>query len=288
MPATIALPRTVVITGASTGIGEACALELDRLGFRVFAGVRSEEAERKLQALASSRLVPLRIDVTDMATIAAAAKTIGETVGDAGIAGLVNNAGVVVSGPLEFVPIDDLRQQLEVNVIGQVAVTQAMMPLLRAGHGRIVNIGSISGFLTAPYLGPYSVSKFALEAVTNALRLELRGSGIKVSILEPGNVKTPIWDKSIARAQEKAEHASPEAERLYRADMEQMHKATLKMRDTGMPVKCVVRAVVHALTARRPKTRYPVGVQARLASFFFHFFPDSLRDTLILRSLGLR
>jgi NAD(P)-dependent dehydrogenase (short-subunit alcohol dehydrogenase family) len=288
MSAADAVPRTVVITGASTGIGEACALELDRLGFRVFAGVRSEEAGRNLRVQASSRLAPLRIDVTDMATIAAAARTIGEAIGDVGIAGLVNNAGVAVAGPIEFVPIDDLRQQLEVNVIGQVAVTQAMMPLLRIGRGRIVNIGSISGLLTAPYAGPYSASKFALEAVTNALRLELRNSGIKVSILEPGNVKTPIWDKSIARAQEKAERASPEADRLYRSDMEQMQRWSLEMRDTAMPVGCVVRAVVHALTARRPKRRYPVGTQARLASFFFRFFPDSLRDTLILRSLGLR
>lgn len=279
--------RSVVITGSSTGIGEACALEMDRRGWRVFAGVRSATAAENLRAKASSRLTPITIDVTDAATIAAAAQLIGEAVGNTGLAGLVNNAGVVVSGPLEFVPIDDLRRQLEVNVIGQVAVTQAMLPLLRIARGRIVNIGSISGLLTAPYLGPYSMSKFAIEAITNALRLELRNSGIKVSVLEPGNVKTPIWDKSIAAAQEKAEHASPEAERFYRSDMEQLHKATLQMRDTGMPVECVVRAVVHALTARRPKTRYPVGVQTRLASFFFRFFPDWLRDMLILHSLGL-
>ena len=280
--------QSVVITGASTGIGEACALELDRRGYRVFAGVRGEKSAKNLRSQASDRLTPVMIDVTDADQIAVAAETVRDTVGDAGLAGLVNNAGIVVSGPLEFLPVDDLRRQLEINVIGQVAVTQAMLPLLRVGRGRIVNMGSISGFATGPYTGPYSASKFALEAVTNALRLELRNSGIKVSIIEPGNVKTPIWDKAIAAAEEKAERASPEAERLYRHDMEQMRKASLEMRDTGMPVECVVRAVLHALTARRPKIRYPVGVQTHLVSFLFRFFPDALRDVIILRSLGLR
>ena len=288
MPQKYSTRQAVVITGASTGIGAACALALDRRGYRVFAGVRSEESAKNLRNQASNRLTPILIDVTDADQIAAAADTVREATEDAGLAGLVNNAGIVVSGPLEFLPVDDLRRQIEVNVIGQVAVTQAMLPLLRTGRGRIVNIGSISGFLTGPYTGPYSASKFALEAVTNALRLELRNSGIKVSILEPSNVKTPIWDKAIAAAEEKADRASPEAERLYRSDMEQMRKASIEMRDTGMPVQCVVRAVLHALTAQRPKTRYPVGVQTRLASFFFRFFPDSLRDTLILHSLGLR
>ena len=287
MPQKYSTLQAVVITGASTGIGAACALALDRRGYRVFAGVRSEESAKNLRNLASNRLTPIMIDVTDADQIAAAADTVREATEDAGLAGLVNNAGIVVSGPLEFLPVDDLRRQIEVNVIGQVAVTQAMLPLLRTGRGRIVNIGSISGFLTGPYMGPYSASKFALEAVTNALRLELRNSGIKVSILEPGNVKTPIWDKAIA-AEEKADRASPEAERLYRSDMEQMRKASIEMRDTGMPVQCVVRAVLHALTAQRPKTRYPIGAQTRLASFFFRFFPDSLRDTLILHGLGLR
>jgi NAD(P)-dependent dehydrogenase (short-subunit alcohol dehydrogenase family) len=279
---------SVLITGASTGIGEACALELDRRGYRVFAGVRSESAADGLRVKASTQLTPVMLDVTDAASIAAAAVLLTESVAHTGLVGLVNNAGIAVSGPLEFLPIDDLRRQIEVNVIGQVAVTQAMLPLLRIARGRIVNIGSISGLLTAPYLGPYSASKFALEAITNALRLELRYSGIKVSILEPGNVKTPIWDKAIAAAEEKADQASPEADRLYRADMEQMREASLHMRDTGMPVDRVVRAVLHALTSRRPRRHYPLGTDTRLAAFFFRFFPDALRDRLILRSLGLR
>ncbi len=280
--------RAVVITGASTGIGEACALELDRRGWHVFAGVRSDEAAANLRQKASDRLSPVMIDVVDPESIAAAAKTISASVGDTGLAGLVNNAGIVVSGPLEFVAVDAIRQQLEVNVIGQIAVTQAMLPMLRNGPGRIVNMGSISGFVTAPYMGPYSMSKFALEAMTNAFRLELRNAGITSSVIEPASVKTPIWDKAIAAGEERASRASPEAEKYYRADMEQMRQASIEMRDTGMPVECVVRAVMHALTARRPKARYPVGIQTRLAACFFPFLSNAVRERFILRSLGLK
>ena len=146
------LPPAVVITGASTGIGQACALELDRRGFRVFAGVRSQAAAENLRAKASARLTPILIDVTDAASVAAAAKAVGEAVGDAGLAGLVNNAGIAIAGPVELVPLDAWRRQLEVNVIGQVAVTQAFLPLLRKAPGRIVNISSNSGGQAAPFL----------------------------------------------------------------------------------------------------------------------------------------
>ena len=159
----------VLITGASSGIGQACSLELDRLGFRVFAGVRSDVAAQSLKAKASPRLMPLLIDVTDAASIAAAAGVVAKETGDAGLAGLVNNAGIVVSGPLEVVPLDALRRQLEVNVVGQVAVTQAMLPLLRKASGRVVHIGSVNGAMSPPYMGPYSASKYALEAVNLSL-----------------------------------------------------------------------------------------------------------------------
>jgi len=278
---------TVLITGSSTGIGEACALELDRRNFRVFAGVRSDADGQRLQQKASPRLTPVRIDVTDPETIAAAAETIRAAVGDSGLSGLVNNAGIVVSGPLELVPIDRLRSQLEVNVIGQVAVTQAVLPLLRAGRGRIVNMSSISGLIAAPYLGPYAASKFALEAITDCLRVELRAWGIRVSVVEPGNVKTPIWGKARASAEELTKKMPPEAEALYGADIAAMHQATARMAETGMPVDRVVRAVVHALTARRPKTRYPVGTQTHLAAIFWRFLADWTRDWIMRRELGL-
>ena len=190
----------VVITGASTGIGAACALHLDALGLRVFAGIRNAADGEALHAQASSRLVPVHIDVTDSASIAAAVDTIQSLVGDAGLGGLVNNAGIAVGGPLEMLPLDELRRQFEVNVIGQLAVTQAFLPLLRKARGRIVNIGSIAGRVPLPLIGPYSMSKFALNAMTKSLRLEVDAWGIKVAIVEPGAIATPIWKKSTAAA----------------------------------------------------------------------------------------
>jgi len=280
--------RGVVITGSSTGIGAACALELDRRGLRVFAGVRSEADGKRLQEQASEKLTPVMIDVTDAESIAAAADVVSEAAGRAGLAGLVNNAGIVVAGPLEIVPLDRLRRQLEVNVVGQVAVTQAFLPLLRIGKGRIVNVGSLNGRLAAPYVGAYSASKFALEALTDALRTELRNWGIAVSIVEPANVDTPIWEKSLAAADKAAEEVAPEALELYQADLDAMRAAVRRLADGAMPVARVVRAVVHALCARRPKTRYPVGLQTRLAIRAAKWLPDRLRDWFIRRELGLR
>ena len=198
----------MVITGASTGIGAACATHLRGLGFRIFGGVRKpEDAER----LRSAGAEPLTIDVTDADSIRSAASQLG----DAPLAGLVNNAGVAVAGPVEFVPIEELRHQLEVNVIGQVAVTQAFLPALRRARGRVVNIGSIGGRVALPLLSPYAASKFALEAITDSLRRELRPWGMHVSIVEPGAVATPIWDKSRAANEEVASRMPPESLELY-------------------------------------------------------------------------
>src|SRR6266568_4897165 len=163
-------PGSVVVTGASTGIGEACALRLDRRGFRVFAGVRREVDGGALKQKASSRLTPILLDVTDASSIKSAAAAVVAALGEEGLSGLVNNAGIAIAGPLEFLPIDELRRQFEVNVIGQIAVTQAFLPLLRKGHGRIVNMGSIAGKSALPFTGPYCASKFALEALTDSLR----------------------------------------------------------------------------------------------------------------------
>ena len=169
---------------------------LDTQGFRVFAGVRLAPAGQELKRRASDRLTPVILDVTQADSIRTAAEAIGQAVGSDGLAGLVNNAGIVVAGPLELLPIEELRRQFEVNVIGNVAVTQALLPLLRQGRGRIVNMGSLNGVMAPPYFGPYSASKFALEALSDCLRVELRKWGISVSLIEPGSVKTPIWEKS--------------------------------------------------------------------------------------------
>ncbi len=283
---------TVLITGASTGIGAACALELDKLGYRVFVGVRKEADGQRLQEQASERLTPVLIDVTDEESIGAAAEFIKGEVGDAGLNGLVNNAGIVVAGPLEVLPIDKFRKQLEVNVIGQVAVTQVFLPMLRVAKGRIVNMGSISGRVASPYLGAYAASKHALEALTDSLRIEVRKWGIEVSIVEPGPVVTPIWDKSQAAAKELSETVSEEvserAKTLYGDDLEALREVTDRLRDNGSPVEIVVRAVVHSLTARRSKTRYPVPFYTRFCIFALKRVTDRVRDFLVCRELKLK
>ena len=277
----------VVITGSSTGIGEACALEFDNRGFRVFAGVRSEAAAEALRRQSSERLTPVMIDVTDAEMIAAAAETVGAALGDTPLAGLVNNAGIVVAGPLEILPLEELRRQFEVNVIGQMAVTRAFLPRLRAGRGRIVNIGSVNGAVAPPYLGAYAASKYALEALSDALRGELRAWGIHVSIVEPDSTATPIWEKSFAAADRMAEGVPAETMELYRANLDRFRKAIERIARTSMPTRRVVRAVVHALTARRPKTRYFVTWRTRFSFKALNMVPDRIRDWILRRELGL-
>ena len=280
-------PPAVLITGASTGIGKACALELDRRKFQVFAGVRTEAAGERLRKNASPLLTPVMIDVTDSASISAAAAKIKEQTGEQGLAGLVNNAGIGVSGPLELVPIEELRRQFEVNVIGQVAVMQAFLPLLRIAKGRIVNIGSVNGALAPPYLGPYSASKFAMEAITDALRIELRTWGIRVSIVEPGAIATPIWEKSFADADRLANTIPSQTMALYEPDLTAVRKNLAKIANQAEPVDIVVRAVVHALTAPNPKTRYFLHYGNRFLFRGFKLVPDVIRDWIIRRVMRL-
>jgi len=279
--------RSILVTGASTGIGEACAMELDRLGFQVFVGVRRRDDADRLLRQMSDRTVPILADVTDAASVAAAADHIEAVVGVRGLAGLVNNAGIVVAGPIELLPLEHLRTQLEVNVLGQIAVTQAMLPLLRRAQGRLINMSSISGCIASPFLGPYAASKFALEAINDALRIELRRWNIAVAIIEPGSVKTPIWEKARSMADAVAGKIDSESAALYHADLESFRKAFAKVADKAIPVHHVVKAVVHALTARKPKTRYRVGVDARVGVPIVNMLPDRWRDFLVKKELGL-
>ena len=203
-----------MVTGSSTGIGRACALHLDRLGFKVFAGVRKEADGERLRAEASERLEPLILDVTDSEHISRAAERVSEAT-EARLAGLVNNAGIGVGGPLELLSVSDFRHQIEVNLIGQVAVTQAFIPALRRARGRLVFISSIGGLIATPYMAPYHASKFGIEAVGDVLRQELRPFGVQVSIVEPGSVATPIWEKGRATAQAVRGTLSAEGQELY-------------------------------------------------------------------------
>ena len=277
----------VVITGASTGIGHACALEMDRRGFRVFAGVRSEDAVRELTSKASSRLTPVMLDITETNAIAAAAKMVGDAVGDAGIAGLVNNAGIVVPGPLEAVPIEALRRQFEVNVIGHVAVTQAFLPLLRKARGRVVNISSISGGLAAPWVGAYAASKFAMEAINDVFRQELRRWGIHVASVAPGVIDTPIWNKWMAADEQLGNQISPEVLSLYDAELAATRAFAAYCIHSVSSVERVVRAVVHALTAKRPKTHYFLGWEVWGCFKCLKMLPDRVHDWIVRKAIGL-
>ena len=277
--------KAVVITGASTGIGAACAWHLDRLGFTVLAGVRRIEDGDALKARASARLQPILLDVTDGASIEQARQAVAGLVGPRGLAGLVNNAGIAVAGPLEAVPIADLRRQFEVNVIGQVAVT--FLPLLRQGRGRIVNMGSIAGRAAMPVMGPYSASKFALEALTDALRLEVQQWGIQVSIVEPGAIATPIWTKSGAKAEELEAKTTEDLKTLYAGVIAGVRARVAEAAARAIPPETVAQAVEHALTAARPKTRYLVGRDAKVRALMIKLLPDRWSDRLMTRILNL-
>ncbi len=277
----------VMITGSSTGIGKACAMRLDKLGFQVFAGVRKEADGQSLKAEASGRLSPLMLDVTDESSIASAARAVSKVVGERGLAGLVNNAGITVPGPIEFLPIEDVRRQIDVNVIGQIAVTQAFLLMIRQGRGRIVNIGSIGGRMATPFLGAYAASKFAMEAITDSLRMELRPWKIPVSIIEPGSIDTPFWQRGQTAADELQEKMPEDAGVLYGEAMDAMRKAADKFASRAIPPEAVAKVVVKALRAKRPKTRYLVGTDARIMAALVKVIPDGLRDAIVTSQLGL-
>lgn len=279
--------RAVVVTGASTGIGAACALQLDRLGFTVFAGVRKSEDGMALQKVGSDRMVPLELDVTDLTTIRKSHAVVLESTRERGLFGLINNAGIAVVGPLEAVPISHLRQQLEVNVIGQVAVTQAFLPLVRQARGRIVNMGSIAGLSTMPLMGPYSASKFALEAITDALRLEVRQWGIHVAIIEPGAIATPIWNKSAIEAAEREAAIETELRTLYKPVVAAVRKVVGEASKRAISPDAVARVVVDALTAPTPKTRYRVGLDAKIRALMVRLLPDRISDRMLTWILKL-
>jgi NAD(P)-dependent dehydrogenase (short-subunit alcohol dehydrogenase family) len=270
----------VLVTGASSGIGEATALHLRELGFDPVAAVRKDEDAERLEA---GGLRTVRIDVTNVDSIAAARADLG----DGPLAGLVNNAGIAVAAPLEFLPLDQLRQQLEVNLIGQVAVTQRFLPALRAGRGRIVNVSSIGGRVALPLVGAYNASKFALEAVSDSLRRELPSHGVDVIVIEPGGVKTPIWRKGDELATELTADMPPEAERLYGRLIEALRKQTAKIAtETGIEPREVAEAIGRALTAKRPRARYLVGRDAKMRATAAAVLPARVMDRLVGRALG--
>ncbi len=273
--------QSVVITGTSTGIGRAAALRLDRGGFRVFAGVRRESDGQALKAEASERLTPILLDVTDATAVEQAAKDVASQVGDAGLWGLVNNAGIGVGGPIEFVDSDEWRRQFEVNVFGPAAVIRSFLPLVRRAKGRIVNVSSGAGKVANPMLGPYCASKFALEALSDALRMEVASQGVDVALVEPGFIETPMLDKGQDSAAEVIEKLPPLGQELYGGAMQDFMRMVDKFRPRAASPDQVAQAIEHALTAGRPRTRYTVGVDAKLLTGLGWLLPDRGLDSVL-------
>lgn len=276
--------KTVLITGASSGIGATCALHLDKLGWKVFAGVRKSEDGEALQHRSSAHLNPVLLDITNPTHLAQVRTSLNEALDGAGLDGLVNNAAITTVAPVEYLALEDLRQVLEVNIVAQVGVIQTFLPLLRLAKGRIVNIGSISGRSSAPTTGAYSASKFGLEGLTDALRMELLPWQMNVSIVEPGSIATPFGEKAVAITDRLLATLPAEGLERYGQMLRTTQKVVGRVSTKGTPVIKVALAVEHALTAQKPKTRYLVGRVAWLR-FLVQKLPDRLGDQLIVTQL---
>ena len=277
----------VVVTGTSTGIGAATAAYLTEQGFHVFAGVRRVEDCEALRESTEHELTPVLLEVTDEASIAGAVETVKSVVGDRGLAGVVNNAGIVKPGPLEHQPIADFREHLEVNLIGPLRVIQAFLPLIRTGNGRIVTVGSIGGHLVLPLHGGYSASKFGLEALSDALRLELRQWRIPVAHVDPGAVKTAIFEKTLREIDGLPSKLDGHAYELYEQQISAIRKVIEKTAaDAESPV-VIAEAVADALTSDKPNTRYLAGHGAKAAATMARTLPDHAKDRAIAHEVGL-
>lgn len=280
--------RAVVITGASTGIGRACALTLDRKGFHVFAGVRREQDATSLRSAATDRLTPVHLDVTDEQSIMDASHAVADAVGETGLAGLVNNAGTTLPCPVEYLDLADFRHQIEVNLTGHLAMTKVFLPMLRSARGRIVNVSSVSGKIGGPMMAPYSAAKHGIEGLSDSLRLELAGSGIRVSIIEPGLISTAMKDKLERDTEATLRSLPDEGRSRYGAALRTLASTISREAAHGSAPDAVAEAVVHALTSPRPRIRYPAGARAKRLLLLRRILPDAWMDRVLLHAVGLK
>ena len=272
----------VLLTGASRGIGRATTLRLARAGWTVYATVRSAADGEELAAEAAGAAVhPLQLEVTSDEQIAALDAALPERL-DA----IVNNAGIVVSGPLETLSATDLREQFDVNVVGAVALTNLVLPRLRASRGRIVFVSSLSGVISTPMTGAYNASKFALEAIADAWRLELQRWGIKVILVEPAMTDTDLWRKAPETLEAEAAEMSADHRELYAEHLDGMRKTVPRMQKMAKPVDTVAAAIEKALAAARPRARYPVGTDVRVQAALSGVTPDRVKDAAFARLTG--
>lgn len=274
----------VFITGASTGMGEHCAVELAKRGYRVFAGVRKPADGEALKAQASA-IEPVIVDVVNEVQVKDAARAVEQALAGAPLLALWNNAGISVNGPIEFISLSDLRRQFDVNVIGQVAVTQAFLPMLRKSKGRILITGSIGGFFTTPMLTPYCMTKYAMEALADGLRRELRPLSVQVILLEPGGIKSKIWEKGVSESEVFITNSPPEMMETYGWLVNRVRKLVPKMESDAKSPDEVLRCVMDALESPKPKTRYRMGANAQ-AQWVIAKLPDRTQDGLVGKMLG--
>jgi NAD(P)-dependent dehydrogenase (short-subunit alcohol dehydrogenase family) len=272
---------TVLVTGASRGIGRAIAEHLARHDWNVVAGVRTADDAAAVAAVHPQRITPVILDVTNDDHIAGLDASL-----PARLDAVVNNAGIGVGGPLEAVTTADWRNQLNVNVIGQLAVTRAVLPRLRQSRGRVVFISSVNGQVSMPMFGPYSASKFALEAAADALRMELRPWGIAVVVVEPAQTDTDMWRTADAMVAETEAALTPELRTLYARHIAGMKKLIPISQRMAVPTDKVSAVVEHALVTRRPRARYAVGIGPRIQLALLPKLPSMIRDRLLRRVVG--
>jgi len=279
--------KSIVITGASSGIGRAAALRLAGHGWRVFAGVRKNSDAQALTADAQGSLEPILVDVTDRQSISSAAHDVAGRLGGRGLDALFNNAGIGSTSPVEYTSLDQLREIFEINLFGQIATIQAFLPLIRAAKGRILNNGSVGDHVTPPFIGPLASSKAAFASMSAALRLELRPEGIAVSILEPGAVNTPAVEKTLGGVERTIAGLPPDGVALYAEPLRRVARTFAEKEHAGSPPEAVAEVVERALNDVNPRTRYPAGKDSRKLALLARFLPERLLDVAILRTFGL-
>ena len=277
----------IFVTGASTGIGRAAALQLDSLGYPVFASVRKKQDADDLQEAASEKLTPVLMDVTDENSIARARDEITGALGSRKLWGLVNNAGISFRAPLEYTPMADFRRLYDANVFGLLAVTQAFLPLIRQSRGRIVNVSSLTSLWVTPFHGIYSSAKMAVNGISEALRMELLPFGVKVILMIYGGVQTELWDRAEKTTTDLACHFPPDFHQLYAARQHRAFEYFATIGRKGLLPRDAVEPMVHALTAPNPKRVYLAGPGAKPASILSKLLPDSLKDRFKIKSMGL-
>ncbi len=282
------MDKSVVITGTSSGIGKACVLNLDKHGFKIFATVRKTKDYRNIQRETSKNVIPLILDLSDENSIKSAYSIVSANVGESGLSGLINNAAIAIGGSLEFMSITDIRKQFEINLFGQIAMIQTFLPLLRKGSGRIINISSTNGWVSFPFMGAYCATKYALEAISDALRLELEKWKIPVSVINPNKIISPIWEKSISITNSLFEKLPPEAKSYYDTILSGVIKTIRKTAYTALTPDIIVKAVFHALTAKKPKIRYLPSFETKILFLVSKILPKKMLNTIIKKEMGIR